>query len=161
MISFVAAVAENSVIGKDGKLIWRIPKDLAKFKEITYGGTMIMGRKTFLSLPGILKGRKHIVLTRDRDFKVDNAQVEVVNSISDIKPYIDAEEEYYVIGGGEIFKLLLPYAKKIYLSRLHKEYEGDTFFPHINNEEWYVSNEEEIFDEASDTAFTFQILNRI
>ena len=153
-------MAENRVIGKDGKLIWRIPKDLEKFKQITYGGTMIMGRKTFLSLPGVLKGRKHIVLTRDKNFKAENEQVEVLTNILDLRPYIEGKEEYFIIGGGEIFRLLLPYAKKLYLSRLHKEYEGDTFFPHINNEEWEVSSEEEIYDESSDTSFTFQILNR-
>ncbi len=153
-------MAENRVIGKDGKLIWRIPKDLEKFKQITYGGTMIMGRKTFLSLPGVLKGRKHIVLTRDKNFKAENEQVEVLTNILDLRPYIEGKEEYFIIGGGEIFRLLLPYAKKLYLSRLHKEYEGDTFFPHINYEEWEVSSEEEIYDESSDTSFTFQILNR-
>lgn len=160
MISFVAAVAENRVIGRDNKLIWKIPKDMEKFKKITYGGTIIMGRKTFGSLPGVLKGRKHIILTRDANFKIENNDVVVLTSIKDLKVYIEDSDEYFVIGGGEIFRLLLPYAQKLYISRIHKEYEGDTFFPHISDKEWEVKEEEEIFDEEANIGFTFQVLTR-
>ncbi len=160
MISFVAAVADNRVIGKDNKLIWRVPKDLEIFKSITYGKTIIMGRKTFTSLPGILSGRTHIILTRDPNFKVENNDVVVVTSIKDLKTYIDDADEYFVIGGGEIFRIMLPYAKKLYLSRIHEEYEGDTYFPHINEEEWVVEKSEDIHDDTSGVDFTFEILKR-
>lgn len=160
MISFVAAVAENRVIGKDNQLIWKIPKDMEIFKKITYGGTVIMGRKTFGSLPGVLKDRKHIILTRDPNFKVENHNVVVLTNIKDLKAYIEDLDEYFVIGGGEIFRLLLPYAQKLYLSRIHKEYEGDTFFPHISEKEWEVKEEKEIFDEEANVGFTFQVFIR-
>lgn len=160
MISFVAAVAENRVIGKDNKLIWHIPEDLAIFKKITYGKTIIMGRKTFASMPGILEGRSHIILTRDHNFRIENQDVIILTSIKDLKTYIEDEDEFFVIGGGEIFRLLLPYAKKLYLSRLHAEFEGDTFFPHINEEEWNIIKNEEHHDEKSGIDFTFQILER-
>jgi dihydrofolate reductase len=113
MLSFVVAVANNNVIGKNNSLVWSLPVDLKRFKDITMTQTktMIMGRKTFEALPTVLPNRKHIVLTRNKNYKPNNKNVEILHDIEDLKPYIESEEEYFVIGGGEIFNLLMPYMR--------------------------------------------------
>ena len=103
MLSIIVAVAENNVIGGDNKLLWHIPEDLKRFKAITSGNTIIMGRKTFESLPGVLTNRKHLVITRDENYSVDNANVEVIHSVDEIiNNYKDSSVEAFIIGGGEI-----------------------------------------------------------
>lgn len=100
MLSIIVAIAKNNVIGKDNKLIWHISEDLKRFKSITSGKSMIMGRKTFESLPGILPNREHIILTRDKNFKVDSDKVKVVNDLDTlIEKYSNCEDEVFVIGG--------------------------------------------------------------
>lgn len=140
MLSFVVAIAENNVIGSEGCLPWHLPADLKKFKDLTLSKskTIIMGRKTFESLPKILPGRKHIVLTRNTDFNVTSEDVSVLHSMDELKPYIDSEQEYFVIGGAEIFNALFPYAKRIYLTVIHKNFEGDTFFPQFDENQWQI-----------------------
>ena len=103
MLSIIVAVAKNNVIGKDNKLIWHLPEDLKRFKRITTGHTIIMGRKTFESLGRVLPNRKHIVLSKDKDFKVDDENVQVINDISLLGEYISSEEENFVIGGASIY----------------------------------------------------------
>lgn len=138
MLSIVVATAENNAIGKNNALLWNLPYDLLRFKEITQRGsrTLIMGRKTFEAIGKILPGRLHIILTRDITFSVDNENVKIVHDINALLPYINAPEEYFVIGGGEIYSLLLPYSSKLYLTSVHDNFEGDTFFPDINYNEW-------------------------
>lgn len=136
MISIIAAVANNSVIGKNNKLLWNLPEDLRKFKEITSYKIIIMGRKTFESLPQVLPNRYHIVLTRDKNYKVKNKSVKVVHSLEEIYPYIEDEFENFVIGGGEIFNEFLPHASKLYITKIYKDYEGDTYFPKYQSENW-------------------------
>ena len=103
MLSIIVAIAENNLIGGDNKLLWHLSEDLKRFKEITMDNTIIMGRKTFESLPGILPGRKHIVITRDENYKVDSDQVEIVHNIQDvINEYANNNENAFIIGGGEI-----------------------------------------------------------
>lgn len=138
MLSFVVAISENNVIGKNGCLPWRLPEDLRFFKDITCTSTktMIMGRKTFESLPKVLPGRKHIILTRNRNFRIFHEQADVVYDIESLKPYIEAADEYFVIGGAEIFKQLLPFTDRIYLTRIHKNFEGDTTFPEFDKDKW-------------------------
>jgi dihydrofolate reductase len=163
MLSFVVAIAENNVIGKDKSLAWHLPNDLKIFKEITLSGskTMIMGRKTFESLPNVLPGRKHIVLTKNRDYKVDD-DVKVIHDVDAIMSYVASEEEYFVIGGAEIFKLLLPYTEKMYLTEIHESFEGDTFFPEYDKSEWKVKAKKEYqSDEKNKYRHTFLILERI
>lgn len=140
MLSFVVAVGNNNVIGKDNSLAWNLPDDLKRFKEITMSKskTMIMGRKTFEALPKILPERKHIIITRNKNYKIDNKSVEVLNDIDDLKPYIESDKEYFVIGGGEIFSQLLPFTKKIYLTRIYNDFHGDTFFPSLNKLQWKI-----------------------
>jgi dihydrofolate reductase len=104
---------------------------------------MIMGRKTFESINRILPGRKHIILTRNEEFKIDDENVLIVHSINDLKPFIASTEEYFVIGGGEVYSLLLPFAKKMYLTEVHGKFNGDTFFPEFNRNEWRVLSHED------------------
>lgn len=164
MLSFVVAIAENNVIGKDRKLPWHLPNDLKIFKEVTLSGTktMIMGRKTFESLPNILPDRKHIVLTQNKDYTAADDEVKVIHSIDEVMPYVVSEEEYYVIGGAEIFNILFPYVERMYLTEVHESFDGDTFFPEYDKSEWKVSLKKEgIIDEKNKYKHTFFILERI
>ncbi len=153
MLSIVVAVAKNNVIGKDNKLIWHLPEDLKRFKKLTTGKTIIMGRKTFESLGKVLPNRKHIVITKNNDFKIDNPMVEVINNINELDKYINSNEEHFVIGGASIYKILLPYTNKMYITRIYEQFEGDTFFPEIDENEWKaierskgLKNEENPYD---------------
>lgn len=143
MLSVIVATAKNNVIGKDNQLIWHLPEDLKRFKKLTTGKTIIMGRKTFESLGRVLPNRKHVILTKSLDYKVDHEAVEVVNDVSELEPYINSSEENFVIGGGAIYRLLMPYANRLYITRIEKEFEGDTYFPQIDEQEWEIVEVEE------------------
>jgi dihydrofolate reductase len=163
MLSYVVAVAKNNVIGIDNKMPWFLPNDLQKFKEITTSKTktMIMGRKTFQSLPQILSDRHHIVLTRDKNYKIDDERVTVINNPEQLESYIKDEKEYFVIGGEEIFSLLFPYANRIYLTEIDEDIEGDTFFPKYDNSEWKVIEiKQGIIDEENKHVHVFKTLER-
>lgn len=136
MLSIIVAKAKNNVIGKNNSMLWKLPDDLKRFKEKTSGHTIIMGRKTFESLGGILPDRKHIILSRNPDFNIDSDCVKVVHSLLELQEYMDDEEEHFVIGGTIIYNLLMPYCKKMYITQLDKDFEGDTIFPKVNEEEW-------------------------
>ena len=108
MISIIVAIANDNVIGKDNKLIWHISEDLKRFKRITNNHKMIMGRKTFQSLPGVLPNREHIIITRDSNFNVDSNQVSICHDLDSlIKKYENSEEEVFIIGGAEIYTQFL------------------------------------------------------
>ncbi len=161
MLSLVAAISENNVIGKDNKIIWRLPEDLKRFKEITTGHTIIMGRKTFESLGRILPERKHIVLTRDKDYRVRDENVQIVNEISDLDKYIDSDEECFVIGGAIVYRQLLPKVDKMYITRIHSKFEGDSYFPVISENEWnIVEKVQGIKDEENPYNYDFIIYER-
>ena len=113
MLSIIAAIANNNVIGKDNGLIWHLPEDLKRFKKLTTGHTIIMGRKTFESLGRVLPNRKHIVLCKSGKLQIQNENVEIVTDIEQLKPYIKSKEENFVIGGASIYQLLKPYANKM------------------------------------------------
>lgn len=150
MLSIIVAVAKNNVIGKDNKLIWHLPEDLKRFKRITTGHTIIMGRKTFESLGRVLPNRTHIVLSKDTDFKVQDENVQVINDISLLGEYISSEEENFVIGGASIYKLLMPYTSKMYITKINQEFEGDVFFPEIEEKDWgVVETQKGITDEKN------------
>lgn len=142
MLSIIVAVAENNVIGKDNKLIWHLPEDLKRFKRLTTNHTIIMGRKTFESLGRILPNRKHVILCNDMEMNIDDENVEILEDISMLKKYIDSEEEHFIIGGATIYKLLMPYAKKLYLTLIHEEFDGDVYFPEIEEKDWKVIDRE-------------------
>ncbi len=140
MLSIVVAKAKNNIIGKDNKMIWHLPEDLKHFKELTTNHTIIMGRKTFESLEGLLPNRKHIVFTQNPDFKVKEENVEVVHSLLQIQELIEGQEEAFVIGGAMIYNFLMPYVKKMYVTEIEQEFEGDAFFPKINSQIWRETN---------------------
>lgn len=97
-----------------------------------------MGRKTFESLGKVLPNRRHVILTRNKNFKIENDMVEIATEIKDIEKYINSNEECFVIGGESIYKMLIPYSNKMYITRIEKEFEADTFFPDIDEKEWQV-----------------------
>ncbi|NRT78685.1 dihydrofolate reductase [Clostridium beijerinckii] len=157
MISIIVAIAKDNVIGKDNKLLWHISEDLKRFKKITTGKKMIMGRKTFESLPGILPNREHIVLTRDNNFNVDSDKVTIEHDFNSVlQRYSECEDEVFVIGGAEIYKQFLPYAKKLYLTKVDEEFEGDTYFPGINHSNYNTEyTSEKFIDEKNGLHYTF------
>lgn len=146
MLSIIVAIAKNNAIGKDNKLIWHLPEDLKRFKKLTTGKTIIMGRKTFESLGKILPNRKHVILTRNKELKIENDMVEVVTGMEEIKKYITSKEECFVIGGASVYKMLLPYSKKIYITKIYEEFVADTFFPEINESEWEIIEKEKRYN---------------
>lgn len=157
MLSIIVAKSRNNVIGKDNKLIWKIPDDLKRFKNLTTNHTIIMGRKTFESLGRVLPNRKHIVLTNDINYKVDNQNVIVINNVKELEQYIVDNEEHFVIGGAMIYKLLLPKCNKLYITEIDKDFEGDTFFPEIEKEDWEILKEE--IGPKDDNEFTYKYVD--
>ena len=154
----IVARAENGVIGRDGTLPWHIPTDLKRFKALTMGTVMVMGRKTFESLPGLLPGRRHIVLTRDRDWHSKGAEVA---HDTDEAIRLAAGERISVIGGAELFQLFLPLADRIELTEVLEEVPGDTFIddPRATGE-WLETFREEHPAENGRPAFRFLTLGR-
>ena len=135
MLSIIVAKSKNNVIGKDNKLIWHLPNDLKRFKQLTTNHNIIMGRKTFESLGKILPNRYHIVLSKDKNYKIENEQVEIINDISLLDKYIKSDEENFVIGGESIYKVLMPLCEKLYVSQIEEQFEGDTLFPEIDEKQ--------------------------
>ena len=162
MLSIIVAKAKNNIIGKDNKLLWHLPDDLKRFKELTTGHNIIMGRKTFESLGRVLPNRKHIVFTQNPDFKIDDENVQVVHSMLEIQEYIESKEENFVIGGAMIYNLLMPYVTKMYVTEIDKDFEGDTFFPRINEELWKeVSREKVPKDDKNTLDYDYVVYEKI
>jgi dihydrofolate reductase len=161
LISLVVAASENNVIGKNNKLLWHLPNDMKFFRNTTWAMPVIMGRKTFDSLGKALTGRTNIVITRQRDWKAEGVKV-VQNLDKAITEAAHADaKEAFVIGGGEIFKQSMSRAHKIYLTRVHASFEGDTFFPVVSENEWkLVSNLDFNADDKHAFAYSFQIWER-
>ncbi len=161
MLASVVVVSSNDVIGCDNDLVFNIKEDLKRFREITSSGSaiMIMGRKTFESLPRVLPDRKHIILTHNKDYapKGANERVEVITDIDEIiKRYADTEEEVFVIGGGVIFEALMPYTKKHYITYVNKEAKGDTFFPEFDKSKFdIVYKSEDHFADVEDCTYYY------
>ena len=143
MLSIIVAKAKNNVIGKDNQLIWNLPEDLKRFKSMTTGHTIIMGRKTFESLGRVLPDRKHIVFSQNPDFQVNDENVEVVHSMLQIQQYIESDEEAFVIGGAMIYGLLMPHVTKMYITQINENFEGNIIFPKFDTEKWEVIDREE------------------
>ena len=155
MLSIIVAIAKNNAIGKDNKLLWHLPEDLKRFKRLTTGHNIIMGRKTFESLGRVLPNRHHIILCNDAKLNIDDENVEILDDISKLDKYINSEEENFVIGGATMYKLLMPYAKKMYITEIDKDFEGDVYFPEINKEEW-TSIEKEPGPEDNENDFKYE-----
>ncbi len=142
-ISIIVAIAENRAIGKDNRLLWHLSDDLKRFKKLTTGHTLIMGRNTFLSLPnGALPNRRHIVITDQTNEKFDGC--EMARSIEEAIELAGNEEECFVIGGGMVYAQFLPLAGKLYLTQVHESFEADTFFPEIDFSQWQALVSEEV-----------------
>lgn len=155
MLSIIVAKAKNNVIGKDNQLIWHISEDLKRFKKLTSGHNIIMGRKTFESLGRVLPNRFHIVLSNDKKLEIDDRNVKVINDVSELQEYIDSDEENFVIGGASIYKLLLPISGKLYITQIYEDFEGDTYFPEINQDEWKMIEKEEGQKDENDFRYEY------
>lgn len=156
MITLIAAIGKNKEIGRHNEMLWHLPKDFKHFKAKTTGHTIVMGRKTLESLPGILPNRKHIVLTRNKDWKHEN--VEVVHSIKEV---LDMHKPLFIIGGGEIYREFLPYADVMELTRVDAAFDADAFFPQINFNEWQCTySEQNEADEKHKYAYRFETWKR-
>lgn len=153
LIRLVVAASENNVIGKDNTLIWHLPADLKRFKEVTLGAPIIMGRKTFESIGRPLPGRRNIVITRDASYYKDG--IETVASPDEAIQVCAQEERVSIIGGGEIYKMFLDMANEVYLTRVHTHFEGDTYFPQLGSEWEKVSQEDYTPDEKNKFPFSF------
>ncbi len=140
MIIMIAAAAENNALGKNNELVWHLPNDFKRFKSLTTGHHIIMGRKTFESFPKPLPNRTHIVITRQKDYKPEGCIV--VNSLEKAIAICPKEEDSFIIGGGEIYNLAIPFSDKIELTRVHHNFEADAFFPEINPDEWEMTQAE-------------------
>ena len=159
-VTLIAAASENNIIGKDNKLIWRLSDDLKHFKELTKGHFVIMGRKTFESMPKALPNRTNVIITRKTDYKAENAIV--VNSLEKALKVAESDNQPFVIGGGEIYKLSMEIADRIELTRVHTSIEGDTSFPEIDLEKWQeVKNEKRLKNEKNEYDFSFLRYDKI
>ncbi|WP_294598123.1 dihydrofolate reductase [uncultured Rikenella sp.] len=138
ILSLIAAVAENGVIGCDGRMPWHLREDLARFKRITTGHPVVMGRKTFESLGSRpLPNRPNVVVTRRAaDCRVPEGVTVVASPEEAVRRYADTDEELFIIGGGEIYRQTIPAADKLYLTRIFASPQGDTYFPEVRPEEW-------------------------
>jgi dihydrofolate reductase len=156
--SIIVAASENNVIGKDNRLPWHLPADLKYFKNTTWAMPIIMGRKTFESIGKPLPGRHNIVITRNKDYKADGATV--VSNLNDAVKAAESNDvnEFFIIGGAELFNSMLDQAQRIYLTRVHANIDGDVFFPALNEEKWKLVSEKNMeADEKNEYALSFQV----
>lgn len=138
MIISIAAAGINNVIGEDNKLLWHLPDDFKRFKELTSGHYIIMGRKTFESFPKPLPNRTHVIITRDKNYLAEGCII--VNSLQEAFDVCPKDENCFVIGGGEIYKQSMDYIDVIELTKVNCNLDGDTFFPEIDLNKWYLFN---------------------
>ncbi|MDX1542902.1 MAG: dihydrofolate reductase [Christiangramia sp.] len=159
MLTIIAAAAENNALGKDNDLVWHLPDDFKRFKRLTSGHHIIMGRKTFESFPKLLPDRTHVIITRKEDYKPEGTIV--VHSLEEAIRASKLDEQPFIIGGGEIYKMGMDVADKIELTRVHGEFDADTYFPEIDENEWELVKEEfHAKDERHKYAFTYLTYER-
>ena len=161
MISIIVALARNRAIGLNGNLIWHLSADLKYFKRVTSGHTVIMGYRTYLSLPHhkALPNRRNIIISSRLEQAPEG--FELAHSIQEAADMVHDEEEAFVIGGGSIYEQFLPKADRLYLTRLDKDFEADTYFPFINLEEWDLVDLEVIDDDPQvDYSYRFEVWER-
>ena len=150
-LSIIAAVSNNNIIGNENRLIWHMPADLKRFKSATMGHTLIMGRKTFQSIGKPLPGRKTIVVTRQKD--LDTQGCPKASSFKEAVNLVKKESEVFVVGGAEIYQQALEsyYTKRIYLTRIFADFDGDTYFPEIDTEKWVLIEREDYEPDEKNT----------
>jgi dihydrofolate reductase len=160
MISIIVAVADNLAIGKNNDLLWHIPEDLKRFKQITSGHTVIMGKRTYESLPRRpLPNRRNLVITDIPGEVIEGC--EMAYSIDDAIRLSDPVKENFIIGGASVYSQFFPLAERLYLTRVYKDFEGDVFFPAIDLSEWeQISEEDHPPDEKNDFSYSFLVYNR-
>ena len=155
MITLIAAVAQNNALGKDNQLLWHLPDDFKRFKNVTSGHYIIMGRKTFESFPKPLPNRIHVIITRQKDYSQEGCIV--ADSLPKAIAICPKDEETFIIGGGEIYKQSIEMADKLDITKVHQTFEADTFFPEIDLAKWkLVSSEFHSKDEKHQFDFTFE-----
>lgn len=155
-ISIIVAIAQNFAIGKNNDLLFHLPNDLKRFKEITTGHPVIMGRNTLLSLPkGALPNRRNVVITDNPEEKFERC--EMVFSIEEAVNAVKDENEAFIIGGGMIYRQFYPIANKLYLTLVHKDFDADVYFPEIDFSQWEETFREDYFDEKN--GFNYSYLN--
>ncbi len=160
MIIMIAAVAENNALGKNNELVWHLPNDFKRFKSLTTGHHIIMGRKTFESFPKPLPNRTHVIITRQKDYNPKDCIV--VDSIEKALAVCPENETSFIIGGGEIYNLALPFADQLEITRVHHSFEADAFFPEINSNDWKeVHTEFNPKDDKHQFEYTYQTFVKI
>ncbi len=160
MLSMIAAISENYVIGKDNELVWNMPEDTAFFKRTTLNHTIIMGRKTFDSIGKPLPKRKNMIISRDKNLLIDKA--EVYPSLEEALLECDPDQENFIVGGETLYRKALPLAERIYLTIIHTHLEGDRYFPELSPLDWKIMNRDERkADDANPYDFTFLTYDRI
>jgi len=160
VISIIVAIAENFAIGLNNRLLFHLPNDLKRFRQITSGHSLIMGRNTLLSLPKWpLPGRRNIVITDKYDDYFPGC--ETVFSVDEALSLVKSEDEVFVIGGGSVYRQFFPLAGRLYLTVVHKEFEADTFFPAINYDDWKIVMNEDYVDESNQFNYSYMNLERL
>jgi dihydrofolate reductase len=159
-INIIVAIAANNAIGNKGDLLWHLPDDLRYFKNITDGHTVVMGLRTWNSLPvKPLPNRRNIILS-DIPFSADGA--EVCGSVEELLPLLKDDGQVFIIGGGMVYRQFMPLAQALYITHVLQDFEADTFFPEINPEEWRTVKESEVFtDDKSGLQYRFVTYSRI
>ena len=140
MITIIAAVAQNNALGKNNDLLWHLPNDFKRFKTLTSGHYIIMGRKTFESFPKPLPNRTHVIITRNKDYAPENCIV--VGNLADAIAACPKKEDIFVIGGGEIYLQAINLVDKLDITKVHENFEADVYFPEIDLNIWELSSEE-------------------
>ena len=158
-ITIVAAIASNNVIGQKNSLPWDIPEDLKRFKQLTSGHTILMGRKTFDSIGRPLPNRKNIVMTKDTNYQKEGVEIvfdekEALNLIKELN------QEVFIIGGSKIYELFEPWASSLMITRVLKDFDGDAFFPDINWNNWQIESKEDFLDEKSNISCRLEVYLR-
>ncbi|HKJ05839.1 MAG TPA: dihydrofolate reductase [Flavobacteriaceae bacterium] len=160
MITIIAAVAKNNALGKDNKLIWHLPADLKRFKKVTSGHHVIMGRKTYESLGKPLPNRTNIIITRKKDYTAENCIV--VHSLTEAIAAAKNDENPYILGGAEIYQQAIKIADKLDLTFVHKAFEADAFFPEINKNKWVETSRKDYkADEKNKYDYSFVTYKRL
>ncbi|NQX61270.1 dihydrofolate reductase [Paenibacillus qinlingensis] len=155
-ISFIVAMDKNRVIGKNNDLPWRLPKEWQYVKKTTMGHSIILGRKNFESIGKALLGRRNIILTRDTSYSAKGC--EVAHSVKEVIAMCSGEEEIFIFGGEEIYRLFLPYADKLYMTKIDYEFDGDTYFPEVDYTEWdEISAQQGITDAENPYIYNFYV----
>lgn len=160
MLSLIVAISENYVIGREGQLPWHLSADLKRFKKLTMGHHIVMGRKTYDSIGRQLPGRTSVVLTRQTDWSVEG--VLTATGLETALELAGDDEEVFIIGGSQIYQLALPLVERLYVTRVQASVSGDTYFPEITSEQWQLEQTDSFSaDEKNDHDYSFLVYSRI